>query len=506
MTTNVAPEALSWSYGYDALDRLTGLKRGVAGNATHRSADYDVAGRLWHWTDRLHAPGTPYTVCQDPNQITGEGCTTFFPTDTTVLRGDTYAYDAVGNRTDHGAVLQSGNRLTSFDGFAMSYDADGNLLSKVGPGLNQSFVWNALGQLESVTTNGSTTSFGYDGLGRRIRKTLPSGAVERYIYDGDNLVIQTNAALAPVREYSYYPGIDHPHAVRNSATGAVFYYLTSGAGNVTALVNQSGQVANQYEYAPFGETIAVSEQVAQPFRFAAREFDVETGLYYNRARYYDPRMARFISEDPIGLAGGVNEYAYVGNDPLNARDPSGLSDDDCRVSNKNACRIDGITVTATDDGRENGWSTTPGDRGGRPWAREPRYPADPRTPTSPNQDKSRPKRISPTCTETPPMSSSGISPYSATDTYLGVSAREMFKYGGDGQWGRIARSCLQCAYTQANPPTMAAAHAACYAAADQRTSTLQQARGGVHAVIMAGLILNGQTAVQTAWFGKGLMP
>ena len=69
-------------------------------------------------------------------------------------------------------------------------------------------------------------------------------------------------------------------------------------------MDQYDQVANRYEYTPFGDSLSASGPVIQPFRFAGREFDSETGLYYNRARYYDPKLGWFLSEDPIGLAGG----------------------------------------------------------------------------------------------------------------------------------------------------------------------------------------------------------
>jgi RHS repeat-associated protein len=98
---------------------------------------------------------------------------------------------------------------------------------------------------------------------------------------------------------------------------------------VAGLVSAGNQVVNAYAYTPFGEGIGTTEQVAQPLGFTARERDAETGLYYYRARYYDPALARFLSEDPIGLAGGINLYAYAENDPVNRRDPSGLYNPDC---------------------------------------------------------------------------------------------------------------------------------------------------------------------------------
>lgn len=268
----------------------------------------------------------------------------YYGTESQLVRDSTYTYDAVGNRTDRPATVQAGNRLTYFDGVTMTYDGDGNLLTKTGPSLSQGFSWNGLGQLVSVTTNGNVTTFGYDGLGRRVRKTY-NGVTTRYLYDGNDLVMQLDASGARQLEFSYYPGIDHPLAVRSPGSGITYWYATSQPGNVTALVNASNQVVNRYEYTPFGRTLSATEQVVQPFRFAGRQFDSETGLYYNRARYYDPTVGRFISEDPIGLAGGVNQYAYAGNDPINGIDPSGLDHskwryDDCSGGTEEQILID----------------------------------------------------------------------------------------------------------------------------------------------------------------------
>ena len=124
-----------------------------------------------------------------------------------------------------------------------------------------------------------------------------------------------------VREYTYFPGVDQPHSVRMG--GQTYYYAMEEPGQVSGLFNSSNQVVNQYEYTPFGIT-SVQETVTQPLRYMAREQDDASGLYYVRARWYDPSQGRFISEDPIGLVGGINPYAYAGNDPINNTDPSGL--------------------------------------------------------------------------------------------------------------------------------------------------------------------------------------
>jgi RHS repeat-associated protein len=146
----------------------------------------------------------------------------------------------------------------------------------------------------------------------------------QYVWDGDDLAMELDASGNTVREYTYYPGVDAPQSVRRSSDGATFYYVTEQPGHVAALVNVSNAIVNSYEYTPFGEQVSASEQVTQPLRYMGREYDSDSKLYYVRARYYDPQLGRFLSEDPIGLAGGMNPYAYVGNDPVNFTDPSGL--------------------------------------------------------------------------------------------------------------------------------------------------------------------------------------
>jgi RHS repeat-associated protein len=190
------------------------------------------------------------------------------------------------------------------------------------------------GELESVTTNGSTTTFGYDGWGRRVRKTT-GGATTGFVWDGDDLALELDGAGALVRAYSYYPGVDQPHSVTHQG-GAIHRYAPELPGHVAGLVGAGNTVANTYTYTPFGEPLTTNEQVPQPLRYMSREYDAETGLYYVRARYYDPQQGRFVSEDPIGLAGGINPYAYVSNDPVNATDPFGLAE--CTVGKQEEMR------------------------------------------------------------------------------------------------------------------------------------------------------------------------
>lgn len=180
---------------------------------------------------------------------------------------------------------------------------------------------------------GGTVTFKYDPAGRRIYKSSSSGA-SIYIYDVDNLVEETNSSGTSVARYAQGLTIDEPLAMLRSSTTS--YYQADGSGSITSLTNGSGTIAQSYGFDSFGNLTTSSGSLTNPFRYAAREFDGETSLYYYRARYYDPTAGRFLSEDPARFPAGVNFYGYVGNRPLNFRDPSGL----CPARNK-AC--EGIT-------------------------------------------------------------------------------------------------------------------------------------------------------------------
>ncbi|MBW3656696.1 MAG: hypothetical protein KY444_11390, partial [Gemmatimonadetes bacterium] len=252
---SAAEEALGRSYGYDALERIQSIvRKSPEGGTETRSLAYDALDRLRGYAD-VRDWITSEVVCADPMDATT--CTRQVIEHTDTLRRESYAYDRAGNRTDRGAVVETGNRLVSFGGFMMEYDADGNLARKFQQDASgaitfeQRFGWSSLGQLESVTTNGSTTTFGYDGYGRRVRKSAPGG-VARYLWDGDDLVAELDGAGGLVREYAYYPGIDQPHAMRRASDGAVFFYAQELPGHVAGLVARGNAVVNQYAYTPWG--------------------------------------------------------------------------------------------------------------------------------------------------------------------------------------------------------------------------------------------------------------
>jgi RHS repeat-associated protein len=200
------------------------------------------------------------------------------------------------------------NRLTSWGGKAITYDANGNI-TNFG---SATYTWNARNQL-TATSNGSAT-FRYDALARRV-STSVSGVTTPYLYDGQNpAMISTNQMLAGA-------GLDEIYAQINSS-GATSY-LRDGLNSTVALTNSSAATTGNYSYSPYGDSVGTGTSTT-PLQYTGRENDGATGLYYYRARYYSPQLGRFISEDPIGLAGGTNYYAYAGGDPISNSDPSGL--------------------------------------------------------------------------------------------------------------------------------------------------------------------------------------
>lgn len=243
-------------------------------------------------------------------------------------RQATYSYDRAGNPTYDGPVVTTGNRLTQFRGYTMEYDARGNLTRRyftANPAAehDRRYFWNALGQLDSVR-HGSVTvaKYQYDGLGRRVRKVLSNGAVREFVYDGDNIVMELDINGVILAGW-VHGGVDQPLAMRRG--DSIYYYLRNHQGSIVALMNKSGAIRNQHRYDPWGGSEFSMDSVINFYRYTGREYDAETGLYYYRARYYDPVLRRFVSKDPIGLHGGINPYAYVENDPVNATDPSGLA-------------------------------------------------------------------------------------------------------------------------------------------------------------------------------------
>ncbi len=243
---------------------------------------------------------------------------------------ESYTYDPVGNRlTSLGVSTYSynaSNQLTSTPSTSYTYDNNGNTATRVDSTGTTQYFWDFENRMSSVTLPGSggTVTFKYDPFGRRIEKTT-SSTTSIYAYDGDNLVEETNSSGTVVARYAQTQNTDEPLAMLRSSTTS--FYQADSLGSVTSLSNGAGALAQTYTFDSFGKQTASSGSLTNPFQYTARESDSETGLYFYRARYYDPNVGRFLSEDPSDegtLYDALNLYSYAQNNPTNYTDPLGL--------------------------------------------------------------------------------------------------------------------------------------------------------------------------------------
>ncbi len=201
-------------------------------------------------------------------------------------------------------------------------DANGNTLSDPS---GKSYSWDFENRLTQAVISGTgTTTFRYDPFGRRIQKSGPLGTTN-YLYDGlevsAGVIEEVDNAGNVLARYTQGTRIDEPLAQYLSSTAS--FYDADGLGSITSLTNSTGALADSYIYNAFGTQVATTGSLVNPFQYTARELDNETGLYYYRARYYDPQVGRFTSEDPIKFDGGINFYRYVRDNPTNYVDPLG---------------------------------------------------------------------------------------------------------------------------------------------------------------------------------------
>jgi RHS repeat-associated protein len=318
LTSLTVPGQSSVSYTYDNANRLTQITQG----SSTVSFAYDHAGRT---TSQTLANGvvTEYSY-DDASHLTA---ITYKKSGTT-LGNLIYQYDAAGRRIQIGgsyartglpsalttASYNDGNRQTAFGSQTLSYDLNGNLTSD---GAN-SYTWNARDQLVSISASGLSASFQYDAVGRRSSKTVNS-VTTGFLYNGANIVQEQSGGSATANILG--GGLDEFFG-RTESSGTTTP-LVDALGSPIALADSSGVVQTQYIYDPFGGTSTTGTTSSNPSQYTGREND-GTGLYYYRARYYSPSLQRFISEDPIGVLGGVNVYAYASNNPISFVDPSGL--------------------------------------------------------------------------------------------------------------------------------------------------------------------------------------
>jgi RHS repeat-associated protein len=291
-----------------------------AGSNTLRAVGYQ-----WDANDRLH---TIIDSARGPTRYRhdarGNLAWAHYPDDRTELRipdsvGNLFRSEARNDR-QYGAAGQ----LLTDGGTRYWYDVDGNLVRKREPsGASWRYAWNASGALSAVTRpDGSDVTFNYDPFGRRLSKTF-EGRTTRWLWDGD-VPLQERVTGAPPITWLFDPESFAPLArIHNGEAESI---LCDHLGTPVAMVDARGERTWSAAISAYGDLHnLVGDRYRCPFRWPGQYEDAETGLYYNRFRYYDPASGQYASQDPIGLLGGAALYGFV-HDPVLWIDPWGLSE------------------------------------------------------------------------------------------------------------------------------------------------------------------------------------
>ena len=245
-----------------------------------------------------------------------------------------YGYNDNGNRTTAtapsgtvSAGYDSQDRLSSYGTATYTYNPNGDLASKTDPAGTTGYHYDELGHLTNVTLpTGTTLDYSYDGLGRRASKSVNGTVTQRFLYgSSDAPIVVLDGAGNVLQSFVYGRNGASPDLIQ--AAGVTYRIIADHLGSPRLIVNTAtGAIVQHLDYSTFGKPTVDSNPGFQPFGYAGGLLDTDTGLVHYGARDYDPTTGRFTSKDPEGFGGGdTNLYAYVGNDPMNATDPSGLS-------------------------------------------------------------------------------------------------------------------------------------------------------------------------------------
>ncbi|USD20645.1 DUF6531 domain-containing protein [Microbulbifer variabilis] len=317
---------LERSYQYNKADQIAQIEDSLRGT---RSYHYDALDRL----TQVDGPNPEYFV-HDPAH--------------NILAAANSKEEA---KQQASATQVKGNRLAFRGDTHYRYDIHGNRIAELrgkGQKLQTRYHYNSRQQLvrveklkveEGAEQLQQKIHYQYDPLGRRIGKVSES-VQTGFLWDGDVLLqenkvdTQTKQDLN-TRTYYFEPGTFKPVGLKED--NQVYHYHLDHLGTPDTLTNQDGEVVWCVAYKSYGNiAVAHENQIEQPIRFQGQYFDEETGLHYNRFRYYDPQVGEFTQQDPVGLLGGSNNYRYVPN-PVRWIDPFGLTakSDDCSKGDVN---------------------------------------------------------------------------------------------------------------------------------------------------------------------------
>ncbi len=357
-TTTVSGKVvLDRAYTRDALGRIATVTETTAdGTTTSTAYAYDGGDRL----SRVEVGGKPV---------------------------ETDTYDPAGDRTEvrtttatSKATYDDRQRLTAWGDATYGWTPAGDLASLHAPGGATSFSFDDLGRLTGATLpSGRAITYLLDADGRRVGRQVDGRLVAGYLYDpAGHVVAETDATGALVARFGYDDAGNLALVMRGDSSYAV---VTDALGSPRLVIDAAtGRVADAIEYDAWGHLVGESSPGFIPFGFAGGLRDVDTGMVHFGARDYDPVTGRWISPDPISFAGGdANLYRYVGADPINATDPSGL----VWGSGGSTGSGSGVQLTNTGDSGENVGPTQDSGDSGSNGSTGPANPSSPQWISSP---------------------------------------------------------------------------------------------------------------------------
>jgi len=320
--SQITDGTVNTTYGYDTLARLLTRTHQVAGQASYAmQLSYDNSGRMTSKVETVGSATRAYDYVYDL-----DGQLTEVRRDGVVV--ERYAYDLNGNRISRqlgsgpieAASYDSQDRLSQRGAVAYQFNADGFLTQRG----NDTFDYGTRGQLLRAIVGGQAISYGYDGLGRRVSRTDGSGT-SQYLY-GDPSSHLVTAVRSATGEFTilYYDTAGLLIALERG--GARYYVATDQVGTPRVVSSGNGTIVKVLEYDSLGNLLADSNPAFDlPLGYAGGLADAATGLLHFGYRDYDPAAGRWTARDPVLFGGGQgNLYVYVGNNPVNNHDPSGL--------------------------------------------------------------------------------------------------------------------------------------------------------------------------------------
>jgi len=333
------------SYQYDALGRVS---EKILANGIRTRYSYDPASRVERITNSgrggkaISFFGYTYDAAGDVlSKISIEGLEQYTYDSLGQLTGVSYpngtaaqySYDSAGNRvsaSESGVqssyVTNSQNQYESVGPVSYAYDANGNMSgqSPSQPQVPYIYSYDFNNRLTGAQSPSETVSYTYNALGERSSRTDQSGSVQ-YLWDGLEVATEQSPSSQTTARYTWGRSLDE--AVAMARNGASYYYTQDALRSVSDVLTSSGAIAEHYTYSAFG-TPNQSSGVGNPFLFTGARYDQASSLYSLRARWYSPGIGRFITQDPIGVLGGSNMYAYAVNSPATYSDRLGLFPED----------------------------------------------------------------------------------------------------------------------------------------------------------------------------------